>query len=258
MPDRNKSELTQNLTRLVALWMDAKGFKPVETEVGVARKWIADVAGVCVPTQTELVELKLLPPPPAWNWPHWPPSKEDEAKRNEAWSRFYTAREKAPRILTALVEVKTSRDDFRNDTKWTRPWPVNLCYLAIPDKMIDPAQWPKGWGVLLFTRDGTRLRRAHRGDLHDIGFQDQLWTVLSLAQRRDNVTRYARMREWEKEVRLEEKDRVKHFTISTALHFLRDVMKGLPLEEAMKRHRVASLPPYLQKEIEKLVRPEPW
>jgi hypothetical protein len=68
MADRNKTELTQNVTRIASLWLNRKGFKPVETEVCVEwrhkKAWIADVAGVIAPTQTELIDLKLIRRPP--------------------------------------------------------------------------------------------------------------------------------------------------------------------------------------------------
>ena len=57
--DLNKTPLTHRITALAAAFLDAHGFKPVETEVPVASGWVADVASFVYPTMTEAKKLRL-------------------------------------------------------------------------------------------------------------------------------------------------------------------------------------------------------
>lgn len=65
-PDRNKTATTHRVTRAAAQWLSTHGFKLVEREVGVALGWQADLAGTVELTQTEAVNLKLVPRPPRY------------------------------------------------------------------------------------------------------------------------------------------------------------------------------------------------
>ncbi len=56
----NKTPLTNQITNAVAAWMDNRGFKPVETEVTVAGGWVADLAGVIVPTRGAAPAARLV------------------------------------------------------------------------------------------------------------------------------------------------------------------------------------------------------
>lgn len=106
--DRNKSELTHKLTAAAAFWLDEAGFKPVETEVPVCPGWVADLSGVIRPTKTEATRLKLIPPRGPYSRPN-------------AWREWCDAFAAIPSLLTAVVEVKTSRSDFIGDHKWGKP-----------------------------------------------------------------------------------------------------------------------------------------
>jgi len=64
--DRNKTDLTHAVTQAAMTWLDERGFKPVETEVEIARGWVADLASAIFPTPTELINLKLIPHRPDW------------------------------------------------------------------------------------------------------------------------------------------------------------------------------------------------
>jgi hypothetical protein len=74
--DHNKTSMTKLVTAAAIRWLDEKGFKPVETEVAVADAWIADIAGSILPTNTELINLKLLKRRPNWRQPQ----NEDRAR----------------------------------------------------------------------------------------------------------------------------------------------------------------------------------
>jgi hypothetical protein len=93
MIDRNKTEITHNITRLAALWLDNHGFKPVETEVGVDQGWIADIAGVGCLTQTEYIGLKLLKRPPRW---HYDANPSQQIIYEDAYQVWRAARDVIP------------------------------------------------------------------------------------------------------------------------------------------------------------------
>jgi hypothetical protein len=95
--DQNKTEITKHITAATCFWLDERGCKPVETEVSVTWGWIADIASVICPSNTELQELKLIRRAPKW-------SKRAE---REAWEVEVKV---ISRMMTVVVEVKTLLD----------------------------------------------------------------------------------------------------------------------------------------------------
>lgn len=213
--DLNKTELTCKVTTAVGLWLDAHGFKPVETEVPMPMVaademgWIADVAAVIHPTQTELIELKMLPRRPRF---HRDPAGVDDSEQLqliempdelEYESLMGTEDEQTPlwldqcsaltRFMTCLVEVKTTRADFRGDRKWLATPPADLAYVAVPKGLLRVDEWPDGWGVLEWTEDGVRQLRTPQP--RQTTLEHQFAITLAIAIRRDHHTRYARLRE---------------------------------------------------------------
>lgn len=245
--DRNKSELTQNITRLASLWLDGKGFKPVETEVGVTNGWIADLAGVCCPTQTEAIDMKLIGRAPRWR-------ASSEAFYIDAMKTWRDKLNAIPCPLTALVEVKISPGDYNGDRKWTAEWPTNLCYVAMPENMIDAMKWPKGWGVILFSQEGTTIRKVFPpARIQPLTHEQQLATVLSIAVRRDNNTRYARLRELQKKIRIEDGQEKMVHRFSSTIRAVRSIMKGKPIEEALHYHGIKTrLPVHVMEDLASL------
>ena len=205
MRDLNKSIVTHQVTDAAALWLDGHGFKPVETEVPMPwysetkSGWIADLAAVIQPTQTELIELKLIP-----RKPRWPGSAKWTEAHREKEDRWQEVADLCLRFMTCLVEVKTSRADFRSDHKWRTEPPADLAFLAVPKGLLKPEEWPTGWGILEWT-GGSAIAYRRRPEPRVIPVDRQLRTTLSIAVRRDHHTRYARMREWRQEDRQEEK-----------------------------------------------------
>ena len=249
MRDRNKTDLTHRLTDLATAWLDGKGFKPVETEVGVAQGWVADIAGVCVPTQTERIELKLIAPPP-----RSPSFSARAAVDHEAIIERYNADYRAwraqyellPERLTALVEVKTSVGDYRRDRKWAAPWPTNLCFVAKPEGLIPPEDWPAEWGVILCSANGTTIRRVRPSRIHPVTMEQQLEVILNLAVARDHVTRHARFRDLAKTQRVAEGERLTVSRVSSAIQFVQAVIQGRPIEEATSYYGIrARLPQHV-------------
>jgi hypothetical protein len=184
--DCNKTEITKDVTAAACLWMNEKGFKPVETEVAVCFGWVADVAGVLSPTQTELIDLRLLRRRPNWRTPEY-----------EEWKNELAAKHI---LMTGLVEVKTSMSDFRSDKKWELPSPTNLSYLAIPHDLQIPAEkLPAGWGLLIYKNESIRCTRPP--DIRTVTTEQHLSVILEIAVRRDHQTRYEHLRRCQREAR---------------------------------------------------------
>jgi len=188
--DANKTALTARVTAAASLWMNERGMKPVETEVPIVTGWVADLAGAVCPTRTEAQELKLLPRKPSYR-----------SISNEEWHTIHLAWEAAykalPPIVTAIIEVKTTRSDFCGDKKWKLIQPAHLCYLATPPNLVKPEEIPPGWGWLVVAGEGSarQLQPASICQQPDSGTASLLY---SIAVRRDHQTRHARLREFQR------------------------------------------------------------
>lgn len=249
-PDRNKTTITHSVTQTARAWLDEKGFKPVEEEVYVADKWVADIAGVSYPNQTELINLKLIKRPPPWTYDADDIVRAKEEATYKSWKEIYEA---IPSPLTALIEVKTSVGDFRGDRKWTAEWPTNLCYVAMPEGMIEQAEWPLDWGIILTTQDGEHVRRAYPSKIRSSCLEQQFKIVSSLAIACDHRTRHARLRELQKSFRAGKAESRTMERISTVINFVEAIAKGQEVEDARRYYlSYDKLPDYLIKRLEEL------
>ena len=229
MDDLNKSSLTHDVTSAVALWMDEKGFKPVETEVFMPytttsldeKGWIADLAGVIFPTQTELINLKLIKKNPPYSFPIDGQEKWEPNPAYEVWSEELKTKQ---RLMTCLVEVKTTRGDFIGDRKWNLPLPTDMAFLAVPKGLVAPIEWPSGWGVLEFYDGSIRQKRAPV--VGNTTVEQQRDVILNIAVRRDHHTRYARMKEWKQKERQATKLRRIGSTLTSLERAMIHIVKG--------------------------------
>jgi hypothetical protein len=242
--DRNKTDATHNVTRAVMRYLDERGFKPVETEVPVADGWVADIAGVCTPTRTEAVRLKLIPASP-------------RCAAGEPYQRWNARYQALPCPLTALVEVKVSKSDFSGDHKWDKPSPANLRYLAIPHGLLLSA-YPPGWTVLSVSNDGT-VRIVASGDVCNVPADQKMLTILSIAVRRDHATRYQRLRGMMKQYRVTQGEQRTLSRMSDAIRMAFAVATGQSCgvvhatpEEAVRFHCSKPLPKYVMDEARRL------
>lgn len=234
--DRNKTEITKLVTAAAYRYLDERGFKPVETEVPIAMGWVADLAGVISPTQTELQELKLLPRKPSW--------KADRADR-EAW---YALANKTQELMTALVEVKTSCSDFRGDKKWITEPPTNLAYLAIPnDLAIRADEVPDGWGVLEYSAASDFVRITRPPIIRQVTVELQLDVVHEIAVRRDHHTRYESERRFRREIVANRNEDVSRTRMGAALravmavvnkHSMSGRIPHASMEDALQYHGI--------------------
>lgn len=249
IPDRNKSDLTNKVTDAVFLWLDNHGFKPVETEVEVAmtrtmeRGWVADLAAVIVPTQTELVEMKMIPRPPRYNYIG---VNDGYDKKREAWEALYKP---LNRMMTCLVEVKTSRGDYLGDAKWKRVPPADLAFVAVPSGLVKPEEWPVGWGVFELRGDGIVKVRNPVPRVATV--KEHLSVIYQISLRRDHRTRHAQAREDNKEYRAEQAARVSMDRIDNILRAVSEIASGktwwgepiISVEQALKNHGIRNAGP---------------
>jgi hypothetical protein len=254
MDDLNKSSLTCDVTSAVALWLDGMGFKPVETEVGMPlvieneKGWIADLAGVIIPTQTELINLKLLTKSPRWSML----DKDGNFVRNTAYEKWSKERDLKIRLMTCLVEVKTTRQDFLGDRKWNLPTPTDLAYLAYPKGLVDPSEWPAGWGILEFHENSIRQKRfPFPGQTTS---EQQRDVILSIAVRRDHHTRYARHREFLRKDREREKREKLETSMHRIIRAVTDIVEGKreSVENVLFFHGLPKISPWATEELKPL------
>lgn len=238
--DRNKSGLTHEVTGAAAAWLDAAGFKPVETEVPITAGWVADLAGVLEMTRTEAVNLKIIPRRPKWSKP--------EAMRREWESAFMSL----PSPATGLVEVKVSRSDFRGDHKWLSDPQANLMWLAIPAGLLTEAEYPAGWGILHFKNNAVRCVRP--APLHRVDVERRMSVLLNIAIRRDHHTRYERLRGLRRAIRDRQNDAVSRTRITYAVRAVIKVAKGEAenIEAAMKWYGIKKIPQNVMADLQTL------
>lgn len=231
--DRNKSDLTKQITTAAADYLDEHGCKPVETEVPLRPGWVADIATVIAPTQTELIAMKMLPPRPPW--------------RSEAMPQWKSRLDQLRRVMTVLCEVKVSRGDFIGDRKWALIPPTDLAYVAVPPEMKTLAmELPGAWGILI---DG-RLVRAPLE--RQATMEQQRDVILQVAIRRDHDTRHERLRALRRR-HLDYQNENKTLTrMSHAIQIAQAVAAGrYSPNEACARHGV-KLPAYCMEQLRTL------
>jgi hypothetical protein len=236
--DRNKSTLTKQVTTAAVNYLDEHGCKPVETEVPLCAGWVADIASVICPTQTELIAMKLLRPRPAW--------------RSEEMPGWKLRLNQLRRVMTVACEVKVSRGDFIGDHKWEKIPPTDLAYVAVSwDLKGLAAELPGAWGVILVQDGAARLLRAPLE--RQATTEQQRDVILQVAIRRDHDTRHERLRKIRRH-HLDYQNENKTLTrMSHAIQIANAVAAGkYSPEEACARHGV-KLPAYCMEQLATLV-----
>lgn len=248
MSDANKTELTKRVTNAAVLWLEERGFRPVESEVTVARGWCADLAGFAYLSRTEAKNLKLFPP-----WPKRRPTESDEDHHHavDAWNGLW---DQLPSPITAAIEVKTSINDFKRDRKFKLDPPVHLLFLAMPRGLVGLPAIDERWGVLAYDEKGN-LKRVRPSKLNESTIEQVLRVVVDIAMRRDNHTRYERLREFDRQAREHNNERENRHRISKCLELVLDVQRGqMSLLDCVEYHlgRRCKLPRYAMEQLEKL------
>lgn len=225
--DQNKTELTKMVTAAACFWLDERGCKPVETEVSIAQGWIADLAGVVCPSNTELQELKLIRRAPKW----------DRRSDREAWEIDAAA---MSWMMTVIVEVKTSRGDFVGDRKWTAAHLADLCWIAAPAGLIGESERPEGWGILEYSQTRDCMISRRNPQLHMTTPEQQRNLIHAVAVRRDNHTRYEHINRMRREFADSEKERVTVTRVKDAMRAALSIARGEygSVDGALEAHRI--------------------
>ncbi len=225
--DQNKTEITKLITAATCFWLDERGCKPVETEVSVAFGWIADIASVISPSNTELQELKLIRRAPKW-------SKRSE---REAWESEVLA---MVRMMTVIVEVKTSRSDFLGDKKWTSPPIADLNWISAPSGLIGESERPSGWGILEYSESRDCMVTRCIPHIMTTTMEQQRNLIHAVATRRDNQSRYEHIRRISRAHRSEGNERISVARVRDAMRAALSIAHGEhgSVEGALDAHRI--------------------
>ena len=225
--DQNKTELTKNITAATCFWLDKHGCKPVETEVYVTRGWVADIASAIFPSNTELQELKLIRRAPRWS----------KLTERETWEVEAAA---ITRMMTVIVEVKTSRSDFLGDKKWTSPSMADLSWIAVPSGLIGESERPQGWGILEYNEGRDCMVMSCVPQIRITTAEQQRNLIYSIACRRDNHTRYEHINQIRKEYREQDKQRESLIRVKDAIRAALSIAHGVygSVEGALEAHRI--------------------
>ena len=235
MKDRNKTQLTYDVTKACTDWLDNHGFKPWETEVYVADRWIADIAAAIVPTQTELQNLKLLSRKP--NREARRHGSDWNREQYVSWNKQYW---ELGRLMTCVVEVKTSVSDFVHDKKWARSIPSDLAYVAFPAGMVVKSLWPDGWGVLVYHTVSHTVSCVRAPVVRSVGDDVQAHMLFRIGVRKDHTVRYADEKERAQRNRIDKSVCVSRTRVADALRLCLDVVKGEPVDHFGRPNSVES------------------
>jgi len=204
----------------------------------VSRGWVADLAGVLQPTQTELIKLKFVRP----------------RKKYNDYEEFRAAVNTLQRLMTCLVEVKTSRADFVGDKKWKAVHVVDLAYLAVPRGLIKPEEWPAKWGILEYNETRDEVKCIRTPEIGCASMEEQRDVILGIAIRRDHHTRYERAREFQRERRIEHNESVSRTRAIDAMRAMKSIVDGQheDVEGALRYHGVKAFPGHFMKDLKSL------
>ena len=225
--DQNKTEITKQITAATCFWLDERGCKPVETEVFVGFGWVADVASVVCPSNTELQDLKLIRRAPKW-------SKRAE---REAWESEVKA---IACMMTVIVEVKTSRGDFMGDRKWTAPPMADLSWVAAPVGLITDSERPQGWGILEYSEARDCMIQRCPPQVRTTTNEQQRNLIHAVACRRDNQTRYEHINRIRRQYAEDNKQRESLTRVKDAMRAALSIAAGEygSVEGALEAHRI--------------------
>lgn len=140
--DLNKTTLTHKLTAAAGVWLSNACARPAVTELSVSGYGIADLGALLSLNAGTAVRLRL---PLGWH--------------------------------TCIVEVKSTRADYRSDGKFARTPVVNVQFLVTPKGLLSSGEAP-GWGILEQSGCGLRIRR--KPEHHTTAPAQQIDFLLSL------------------------------------------------------------------------------
>ena len=106
--------------------------------------------------------------------------------------------------LVIVYEIKISRPDFINDTKWRNYLPYcNEFYFVCPSKLIDVTEVPDDAGLMYISSTGTRIYTKKKAKYRNIEVPEDLYryllmwrTIISREYSPDKMSRREYWQEW--------------------------------------------------------------
>jgi hypothetical protein len=138
---------------------------------------------------------------------------------------------------TTGYEIKVSRSDFLGDDKWQAYLPLcHKFYFVAPPGIIKPDEVSAEAGLIVTTRNATRLLTKKKAPLRDIQIPEELWRYVLMCRAKITNDRYVgatgvdRWREW-----LAEKDENKQIGYNVSRNLQRLVEERIEKVESDNR-----------------------
>lgn len=244
--DSNKTAATHRATATASYYLALRGYKPIETEVGVFEGWVADLASYVYPTNTELIKMKVLNMEKR--------SGKKILSTDKALDYFENRYGGGP--FTAIVEVKATKADFQKDLDFKfagRVFPAHFCYLAYPSKL--DVDLPKGWiGLLLSDNCDSvvKMKYGYCDIMHPQFPGDIVDLIAAVGIRRHHRTAYAEQRTWLKAYRAKENESKKGNDLHSAMRVIEEaIFENKPIDEILDYRYIKNS--FLKKDIERIV-----
>lgn len=152
--------------------------------------------------------------------------------------------------------------DEKQDRKWTLPAAADLSIVAVPSALssLTVAHVPEPWGVCQVTKQGVRVMRWPK--LSPVTTEQRLRLVYGIAIRRDHRTRYAALRDSQKQARVRDnQERVTPQRWTTVAAAVISITQGGTLygqriyssvADVLKAHHITGLSGWQLERLEKL------
>lgn len=107
------------------------------------------------------------------------PTHTTEHRRIDAWAMAKSWAH--PRV--SGYEVKISRGDFLQDTKWPDYLPMcNELYFVCPTGLIQPPELPTGVGLLWASKTGTKLYTKKKATYRDVTIPEEVFRYILMSR----------------------------------------------------------------------------
>lgn len=108
--------------------------------------------------------------------------------------------------LTIGYEVKISRADYAQDTKWQNYLPLcNQLFFVCPHGLIQPQEVPSECGLIWISKTGTRAYSKKKASHRDVEIPESLWRYILMSravigcerdEKTSSASRMQRLKEW--------------------------------------------------------------
>lgn len=132
-----------------------------------------------------------------------------------------------------VYEIKVSRNDFLQDDKWRGYLPFgNEFYFVSPSNVIDKAELPDEAGLMVTSKNGTRLYTKKKAPFRDVTIPESVWRYLLMWRTRIDVDvlEESRLQYWQKFVEN------RQYTSELGLQVSKGLREIIKTEIAQVRH----------------------